>query len=253
MATLGGIYPPVSLEIASFNLLYHGYTKFNQPFHKNPAERTETIEQRDVRYERNRLLVDTMAVDVLLTQEHDVTLKFDDYAVAGSAFVEGRGEGCAVLLRRGTPVEAARRQVVTVDLGEGKTAVIVVVDGFGTFVSLHLKGGPESKEIRLKQLRTVLGLTDSTLPCLIGGDFNEDAVADSISPLMATCGFAESPYPGHTALHTDMETPLALDHFYLRGFTSLNTAPFMVPKNPWDPENLVRGSDHVPLCTRLYV
>ncbi len=236
---------PNVLEVMTFNMLAHPYTKFNQAFHKNPDGVLETAAQRAERYLLNLQTIEARAPPVLLTQEHDVALAVTGYTTGASAYVESRTEGCSVLFRDGTPIAAAPKRCRTLDLLEGKTAVVVTVFGFATFVSLHLKGGPGSRPVKLAQLRKVLEAVEGLGPTVIGGDFNETDVS-VFAELMGSADFHCVQYEGASGLGTDLMTPLALDHVYVRDVHAVSLAAVRAPANPWLPGAVI-GSDHVPL------
>jgi endonuclease/exonuclease/phosphatase family metal-dependent hydrolase len=247
-------------HIVSWNLLYSKYTKYNSAYHGQGDMQPESPEQTAHRNHLNALAIRALKPDVLLVQEAGLDLDIEHYTSAGvSASVEGRREGCKVLLRSaaagGMYAELPVRGV-GVDLGHGKTAAVATL-GAGsreavTFASVHLAGGKEmTSALKAEQMARVLANVPSEGPCVIAGDFNDtNPESGELGALLAGAGFTRLECAGPTGASSDLKTPLTLDHVFVRALPGTRVAslpfPVQVPSNPWAPEAHV-GSDHVPV------
>jgi hypothetical protein len=240
--------------VVSYNLLSHGYTKFNQALHGQSTP-VESHDQMAARRRREQDLVAALNPAVLLLQEHD-----HDFAVAGyrrgvRAFVDGRTEGCSVLLA--DAVAAEMDTSFTVDLGDGKSAAVGLVGGVW-FISCHLKGGPGSEGAKKRQVGTILRAlrvaAGDTFYAVWAGDMNETAPGELFGEECAGAGFTLLDPVGPTGLTSRMDTALALDHVLLHGLPrgAVTVELPLVPdtKTPWAPD-ATQGSDHVPVVIRV--
>lgn len=245
----------VAMRVVSFNLLAHAYTKFNAVLHKQTDTREESAEQKHTRRARNAALIATLRPEVLLLQEHDLDVRVEGYARGVRALVDGRTEGCSVLLADWSPlaVEAS----FTVDLGDSKSGAAAKVGGTW-FVSSHLKGGAGSDDAKVRQTRCLLhtldAMDDPRAPAVWAGDMNETEPGRVLQPPAAEHGFQLVPSVGPTGLTSGaMVTALELDHVFVRhlGTTPRQTVPVPpVEGGPWAPTS-TQGSDHVPVVLTI--
>jgi hypothetical protein len=240
------------IVVVSFNMLAHAYTKFNSALHKAPHTREETKDQRDARRERNAALVATLRPSVLLLQEHDDDVVIPGYGRGVRAFVDSRSEGCSVLLA--DDYSGTIDKSFTVDLGEGKSAAAAFVKGVW-YMSSHLKGGPDSEYIKIRQvnllLETLEKMAGKDAPAVWAGDMNDTKPEAQLVTCAAPKGFALISAVGPTGLTSKMDTALALDHVFVRGVPGVRLTIPHAPRigGPWD--SCDHGSDHVPLVISL--
>jgi endonuclease/exonuclease/phosphatase family metal-dependent hydrolase len=230
------------MRVATFNMLSHGYTKY-----QTQDGQVETEEQQRRREERNGVLIQKLDADVLFLQEHDRDLSIEGYPFSARAFV-GKWEGCSVLFRKPPAVALHTR---TVGIGYGKSAAIADMDGT-VFASVHLKGGPDTKDARKMQVAMLLHALPPTGPCIIAGDMNDTAPEETFGDLLGAAGFKRTAYDGFSGFSSDLNTPLAIDHMFARGVTLQDVhIPFAV-ENPWIAES-TSGSDHAAVVGTVVV
>lgn len=236
---------PTPLRLASFNLLSHGYTKFNTSHTPGAPLRTlESVSQQGRREAMNMGVIAALGVDVLLTQEQDFTVQMDRsrFPYQATIATEDRAEGCAVL--SSIPILRSRG----VDLLHGKTAVVATLSNGLTVVSMHLKGGVGCESDQRAQLQRILQFVSDPGPCVLAGDMNCIDPEGTHGRLLADAGFRKAPGTGPTGMTSDFSQLLELDHVYFRDVPGTVTIQPVtgVPMSPWEPEAFV-GSDHVPL------
>jgi hypothetical protein len=245
------------VRVCTFNMLARPYTKFNKALH-GASGPLETLEQTAARHALNIELLRGIDPMFALLQEHDRELHPSVLGATASvcAFVEGRSEGCSVLAFEGHSGigGVTLRHTWTLDLGEGKTAAFALVNvkkASWTFplllVSVHLKGGPDSGPVKVKQITAVLAQVPPEVPCVLAGDMNETDPAAVFGGLLKDAGFTHVEPTGPTGLNSPMTVQLTIDHVYTRGLAEVKMAPMAwVPREPWGPGAVV-GSDHVPV------
>jgi endonuclease/exonuclease/phosphatase family metal-dependent hydrolase len=249
------------VRLCTFNMLARPYTKFNKALH-GASGPLETADQTAARYALNMQVLEDIGPMFALLQEHDRELHPVTQLHAASsvcAFVEGRSEGCSVLAFKKHGSAGTLQHTWTLDMGEGKTAAFafaeVNIEGVATFplllVSVHLKGGPDSGPVKVKQITAVLAQVLSQVPpdvpCVLAGDMNETDPAAVFVELLKEAGFKHLEPKGPTGLNSPMTVQLTIDHVYTRGLAEVKAAPMVwVPREPWGPDAVV-GSDHVPV------
>jgi endonuclease/exonuclease/phosphatase family metal-dependent hydrolase len=236
----------------TFNLLAHAYTKYAKAHHRNPTgHELESSAQRQRRRLCNAAVVAAFMPDVLCTQEHDKDLDIVGYEAGVRASVEGRGEGCAVLFRSGSVLSQQARRTWTVDLREGKTAAFAHLPGHAVFVSVHLKGGPDSDAVKRRQLAAVLEMLPTEPRVVVCGEMNEPRPEALFADCLAAHGLKRVHYEGFSGMSSDYSVPLHIDHMFVRQSAVVQRASVLGhPMSPWLPE-ASSGSDHVPLVATI--
>lgn len=240
--------------VVSYNLLSHGYTKFNQALHGQPTP-LESEEQLATRRRRELDTIAAVSPAVLLLQEHDTDFAIPGYNRGVRACVDGRTEGCSVLLADSCP--HGMDTSFTIDLGDGKSAAVALVGGVW-FVSCHLKGGPGSGHAKKRQVASILCALGKeagrAYSAVWAGDMNETAPGDLFGEECAAAGFTLMDPVGHTGLTCAMDVALTLDHVMVHGLprASVSIELPLAPdaRTPW-AAGAEQGSDHVPVVIRI--
>lgn len=201
-----------------------------------------------------------MDADILLLQEHDYNYNIDGYTLY-NVYVDtytlytlyNRLEGCSIGIHndRKDMKYVNVLSSIGLDIGSGKSAMLLHLEYRDTlvseykkylFVSVHLKGGPNTQNDKIAQMKYI-----SQFICnikydylILGGDFND---TDPTS-----------------TLYSALTVPLKLDHIYTDIDIDIErdkyisvTCPYML-SNPFI--ECITGSDHIPVLlsiTRSFV
>ncbi len=253
--------PKVLVSCATFNALAHPYTKFNSAHHGHSETAVETATQQTRRYELNARALAEFYADVLLLQEHDQAFVVPGYRRIMRAFVDGRSEGCSIALADSSPMEFL--SAATVDLGEGKSAVIAKIAADAACfwaVSLHLKGGRDTDDVKRSQVQRVqttlqaLGFAKDTDTLVFAGDMNDVDPDRTFGALLRTgCNVCWHAPVGPTGLTSAFDKAIAIDHVFVTCDRRVEIQPLRhAPGSPWATDAVV-GSDHVPVLFTVIV
>jgi len=285
-------------RVMTWNILASVHTHWNSDAHGGASRTCETVDQRHNRHIQIVAAIHRLQPDVVLLQEVDTLFlplawKHGQRLPCGSYLhgytvhqsysplktgVSIPQEGVAILTRNGVweTDPSLKKTCLEKTRDRGWKCSLVLHarrchdhSQRACFVSVHLQWGAPSAQANL--LRDALKAADSTVPIVLGGDFNitarelkvvHDAHRPSVDAQLAARGLRRMPsHPGQsTGLTGEMglRPSNAIDHLYCSrslkpAIKWCSVGPLAPPgQGPWTSKGANDGSDHEWVLSTLF-